>query len=135
MRNSRCSRESAYLLLLSGAGRLRPTDTTRPDYAHVATDKDWFHESGRLYVLAPALGLFLEKVGSSADFSLFTPPGPGFGPQVLSFDIALNSAARSKLPAHSHCDGLARRHQIAQDSIDRVFVENAQVAIGGNVFL
>ena len=57
------------------------------------------------------------------------------GARILGFDSAREPAAGSERAGYISPDGLAGLHDVVQNAIDGIFVEDTQVAVGINIHL
>jgi hypothetical protein len=61
------------------------------------------------------------------------PLGPG--PAVACLDSTLNSSAGSEFASDTHRNRFASLDQVLKNAIDRILIEDAEIAVGRDVFL
>jgi hypothetical protein len=65
-----------------------------------------------------------------------TPAPPlGLRSAVARFDSTLNSSPGSEFTADTHRNRFAGLDQVPENAIDRIFIEDAEIAVGRDVFL
>src|SRR4029434_5059864 len=68
--------------------------------------------------------------------SSLTPAPPlGLRSAVACFDSTLNSSPGSEFTADTHRHRVAGLDQVPENAIDRIFIEDAEIAVGRDVFL